>query len=89
MQSSQMRKTEHYYQPGLSYSSSLNADQVICDWETLRSQLLHQWQRLTAEEVDIAGPSRRRIARLVESKYGIAALCVENYLTNFERTMPL
>ena len=62
---------------------------VVCDWEILRAQLLHQWQRLTAAEIDNAGPNRKRLARLVERKYGIASMCVENYLLNFERTMPL
>lgn len=64
-------------------------DHIVCDWEALRTQLLYQWQRLTAPEVDSAGPSRRQIARLVERKYGIASICVENYLRNFERALPL
>lgn len=64
-------------------------DHVICDWEALRTQLLYKWQLLTPTEVDNAGPSRSRIAQLVESKYGIAAICVESYLINCERMMPL
>ncbi len=64
-------------------------DYIACDWESLRTQLLDQWKRLSASDVDHAGPSRSRIARLVERKYGVDSVCVENYLRNFERTMPL
>lgn len=71
------------------YNPSLSQDHIVCDWEILRTQLLNQWQRLTETEVDNAGPNRKQIARLVARKYGIASLCVENYLRNFERTMPL
>ncbi len=74
---------EFHYQPAFSQ------DHVVCDWEMLRNRLLYQWQRLTAAEVDNAGPSRSRLARLVERKYGVASLCVENYLRNMERNMPL
>ena len=77
------RPFDFYYRPAFS------SDHIVCDWEALRTQLLYQWQRLTEAEVDYAGPNRRRIAQLVERKYGIAYLCVENYLRNFERTMPL
>lgn len=81
-QAAQVKQSDYFY----PYHSD---DHIVCDWEALRMQLLHQWQRLTATEVDNAGPSRSRIAHLVERKYGVAALCVENYLRNFERTMPL
>lgn len=77
------RPFEYHYQPAFP------EDHIVCEWETLRTQLLHHWQRLTEAEVDNAGPNRRRIAQLVQRKYGIASVCVENYLRNFERMMPL
>ena len=83
MNSSAARSMDYYKQHLFS------DDHIVCDWTVLRGQLLHQWQRLTVREIDNAGPSRGRIARLVERKYGIASVCVENYLRNFERTMPL
>jgi hypothetical protein len=82
-QALQSRTFEYHYQP--VYSD----DHIVCDWTALREQLLHQWERLSPVEMDHAGPHRRKIAQLVERKYGIAAPCIENYLHNFERTMPL
>jgi hypothetical protein len=62
---------------------------ITCKWEPFREQILTQWDRLTGREVDAIGPHRSRLALLIESKYGIAAHLVENYLRNFERTLPL
>jgi hypothetical protein len=62
---------------------------MICDWPTLRNQLLLQWNNLTSAEVDKAGPDRHRLALLIQRKNGIPADMVENYLHNFERTLPL
>ncbi len=62
---------------------------ISCDWQALQAQLLSQWNRLTAKELDNTMQNRRRIALLVECKYGIPYRLVENYLRNFERTMPL
>jgi hypothetical protein len=62
---------------------------IACNWQALRAQLLLQWEQLTARELDKAGPNRHRLALLIESKYGVAAQMIENYLRNFERTMPL
>jgi hypothetical protein len=62
---------------------------VNCNWQALRAQLLQQWEKLTPRKLDKAGPNRRRIAELIEGEYGIAASMIENYLRNFERTMPL
>ena len=77
----------------LDYPHNLDAfefdDHIVCDWKVLRAQLLHQWQRLTATEIDGAGPNRIRIAHLIGRKYGIPTLSIESYLRNFERTMPL
>lgn len=62
---------------------------ISCDWDSLRTQLLLQWENLTKKELDNAGPDRGRIAHLVESKYGVSAPLVENYLMNLERTLPV
>lgn len=64
-------------------------DALDCSWGLFRSQLLLQWKRLTPKDLDMTGPDRQRIALLVERKYGIAAHMVENYLRNFERTLPM
>ena len=61
---------------------------ISCDWQALRGQLLLQWKRLTAREIDKIGPHRKSLAALIQQKYGIAAELIENYLMNFERTMP-
>jgi hypothetical protein len=60
-----------------------------CAWLALRAQLLAQWNRLTPRELDEAGPDRERLARLIQTKYGIACELAENYLRNFERTLPV
>jgi hypothetical protein len=60
-----------------------------CHWPMLRSQLLEQWTQLTETDLDMTGPSAARIAALIEHKYGISGLLVENYLANFARTIPL
>jgi len=62
---------------------------IVCKWEPFREQILVQWNRLTSREVDEVGPNRSRLAMLIENKYGIEAHLVENYLRNFERTLPL
>lgn len=62
---------------------------VSCDWQALKAQLLAQWNRLTDGELDRTGRDFCQIALLVERKYGIRYQMVENYLRNFERTMPL
>lgn len=65
------------------------SDRITCNWKMLRGQLLAQWRHINASELDKIGPNRQRIARLIEREYGVAAELVENYLRNFERTMPL
>jgi hypothetical protein len=62
---------------------------ISCDWAMLQAQLLEQWNRLTARELDKTGRDRHLIALLIERRYGIRYQLVENYLRNFERTMPL
>ena len=62
---------------------------IRCNWEALRMQLLLQWKRLTPREIDETGPSRHGLALLIQRRYGIACELIENYLMNFERTLPL
>jgi hypothetical protein len=62
---------------------------ITCKWEPLRKQMLMQWNQLTARELDEAGPNRQKLASLVNRKYGVSIPLVENYLRNFERTLPL
>ena len=64
-------------------------DILDCDWASVRDQLLEQWKRLSKRELDAAGPHRQAIASLVQNKYGIDSVLVENYLANLERTLPL
>jgi hypothetical protein len=65
-----------------------NRDTIMCDWPSLRAQLLTQWERLTGRELDMAERDRHEIAILVQRKYGVSARLVENYLSNLERTLP-
>ncbi|MES2984724.1 MAG: hypothetical protein V4735_06020 [Pseudomonadota bacterium] len=62
---------------------------MVCDWQALCAQLLQQWNRLSASDLEDVGPSRRELAALVQRKYDIALPLVENYLANLERTLPL
>jgi len=72
-----------------SSSQNFSSATISCDWAPLRTQLLEQWGRLTPGELDKTGHDRHLIALLVESKYGVHSQMVENYLFNFECTMPL
>ncbi len=81
------RDTYHIYR---AMKSGLVAPpEIVCDWPALRNQLLMQWRNLTGSEIDRAGPNRHRLALLIQRKNGIPADMVENYLHNFERTLPL
>jgi len=62
---------------------------LACNWQALREELLMQWKQLTLRELDRAGPNRHRIAQLIARKYGVSFVLVENYLSNFERTLPM
>lgn len=78
------------YMPYVQKQSNYSLSQIVsCDWQQLREQLLMQWKRIAGWELDAVGPNRSRIAQLIERKYGIASQLTENYLRNFERTMPL
>lgn len=63
--------------------------QISCDWRELSTQLLSQWERLTQADLDRTGYRRRDIAELIERKYGVNSVFVENYLRNMERTLPM
>lgn len=76
------------YQQSSEYAER-SRETIKCKWSMLRAQLLLQWQRVSAKEIDIAGPNRQRIALLIQGKYGIDSELVENYLRNFERTLPV
>ena len=69
--------------------TAANSNEAGCDWSTLRSQLLEQWDRLSDGELEATGHDRRRIAELIGYKYGVSTEMAENYLCNFERTLPL
>ena len=70
------------WQAGHSYN-------ITCKWEPFRESIMAQWDRVTSRELDEIGPNRSKIAMLIETKYGIASHLVENYLRNYERTLPL
>jgi len=65
------------------------SSRISCSWKELRTQLINQWPSLGEEELKDTGPDRHRIAELISSRYGISTEMVENYLNNFERTMPM
>lgn len=75
--------------PALAGEAGHDNDQMNCNWELLRKQLLAQWNRLKERDLDITGPHRQRISSLIQQRYGIARELVENYLMNFERTLPM
>lgn len=64
-------------------------DRITCDWSCFSAQLLNQWHHITRQELEYTRHNRRAIAELIERKYGVDALLVENYLRNVERTLPL
>lgn len=82
---------EHYQENagGGGQRHSGHAYNIICQWEPFREQILLHWSRLTPFEVDSVGPHRSKLAQLIEVKYGVPAHLAENYLRNFERTLPL
>lgn len=61
--------------------------EIICDWPSLREQLLAQWSEITGTELDRAWPRRRAVAALVQNHYGIPAPMIESYLYNMERRL--
>ena len=60
-----------------------------CSPNILLDLLMAQWKKLTRQEIEATRFYKRRIALLIEQKYGINSLLAENYLTNIERTLPL
>jgi hypothetical protein len=67
------------------WTSHYMPDHMNCNWENVKRQLLQQWRSVSEKEIEMAGPSRSRLARLISQRYGIAYRSVENYLFNFER----
>ena len=65
------------------------AASITCSWTSLSDQILQQWTCISRVELESVGPNRHNIAELISRKYGIACNLIENYLRNFERTMPL
>jgi hypothetical protein len=64
-------------------------EEVTCNWRILSQQLLEQWDRISKAELEATGHNRRRIASLIQRKYGVPVTMAENYLRNFERTLPM
>lgn len=69
--------------------AAISGARISCAWKPFRAQLLLQWKKLQAHELDEAGPDRHKIALLIQQRYGIATSLVESYLKSFERTIPL
>ena len=70
--------------PSSNYSSAT----VKCSWKELRYQLLKQWRKIPADALDDTYGDYRQIAELISGIYNVSAGMIENYLRNFERTMP-
>ncbi len=64
---------------------ALSQDVIGCNWKAFCAQLISQWKRLSASDLETIGPNRRGIARLIAQHYGLAAEPVESYLRSFER----
>lgn len=71
------------------YSPGTASDNINCSWRTFCALLMMQWKKLKQFELEQTGRSRHRIALLMQQKYGMAHELAENYLRNFERTLPL
>ncbi len=77
------------FAPPLQHADYAHTSLFLCNWHILRKQLLGQWALLSSHDLDATGADCRRIAELIADKYGILPGVVENYLRNFERTLPL
>ena len=71
------------------WASHYMPDHINCSWELLKQQLLQQWSSVSEKEIEMAGPSRSRLAKLISQRCGITYRSVENYLFNFERLITL
>ncbi|NDF12064.1 MAG: hypothetical protein EB060_04515 [Proteobacteria bacterium] len=67
---------------------NLSSKLTNCNWDSLRSYLMQEWESLTTSELDAAGPDAIRLARLIERKYGINSDRGMNYIYNIARTLP-
>lgn len=61
---------------------------IIRDWTLISAQILNQWNNITPSDLEATHHDRKRIAQLVEKKYGVYSAFVESYLKNMERTLP-
>ena len=90
MHNASVRLSENNYSASQWQNSDyMPSSLLLCNWQMLRNQLLLQWTLITAKDLDITGANCCRIANLIAHKYDISPTLVENYLRNFERTMPL
>lgn len=89
MQQASRFENDTYYSSSSSADAAAANSVLLCNWQIMRAQLLKQWTLLNTGELNAIGPNCRRIAQLIARKYAIAPVVVENYLRNFERTIPL
>lgn len=90
MQYNPQRRHTDYQTIVAAQGAAANSNQEIsCNWNVLREQLLSQWDRLTPTELESTRQDRLKIAGLLQKKYGISVDMAVNYLRNFERTLPL
>ena len=76
-------QTTTYFAENIPYERPMR-----CNKQELGGLLLQQWKSLTRTELDQTRYIKRKIANLIERKYGIHSRITENYLSNLERTLP-
>lgn len=62
---------------------------VACERSVLEDLILQQWKKITRQELEKTAYSKKKIALLIERKYGVHHALMENYLSNLERTLPI
>ena len=77
-----------YYTLRGSYKIDSANNALNVSHSAIKDLLLQQWNRLTDKELEETGYIKKRIALLIQGKYGIHSLLLENYLSNLERTLP-
>jgi hypothetical protein len=61
---------------------------IDCAWRPFKQEVLLQWRKLNEDDLLEAGRNRRRLARIIERKYGVAWQLAESYLSRLEASMP-